>query len=95
MELHELIEHVSDEDSFLKFAEALRLDRANAETIEKQKPNNPSGPDSGGWENTSIESFLESAIAWASDTKFGIRQGDSRNSWKLFAYFLYAGKHYE
>ena len=56
----------------------------------------PWGRAAGGWENTSIESFLEAATAWATDSDFGLKQGlAENNTWKRFAVFLNAGKIYE
>lgn len=84
MDLYELAEQVEDSRSFLTFAQALMVDRqTNAQSGE-------------GWENVSIEAFLEAAIAWAHDSHFGVRQGlDPGNPWKQFAAFLYCGKIYE
>jgi hypothetical protein len=81
MELHEQLETVTDEESFLAFVQALLIDRrCNAER----------------WENSSIESFLEAASAWAEDSAFGSKQGLLTASlWKKFATFLYCGKIYE
>ncbi|HCT05655.1 MAG TPA: hypothetical protein DIW86_09865 [Pseudomonas sp.] len=84
MELHDLLDQVNDPQSFLQFANALMADRAETP---------PSGED---WQNTTIEGFLESAIAWAQDSDFGARQGISpANPWHQFAVFLYCGKIYE
>ena len=49
----------------------------------------------GGWENSTMEDFLESATAWAESTNFGENQGLSGNPWRQFAAFLYCGKIYE
>jgi len=68
--LDTMLENVSDEKSLLKFIEALISDRVRAAEAEKEKPSSPRGPDAGGWENTSIEHFLESPVAWAADTNF-------------------------
>jgi hypothetical protein len=96
MELHEQLELVTDEQSFLAFARALMLDRLAAARAETSVPSSPYGRDAGSWENTSIESFLEGAISWAEDSQFGARQGlQSENPWKKFAVFLYCGKIYE
>ncbi|TAG04096.1 MAG: hypothetical protein EAZ43_05120 [Betaproteobacteria bacterium] len=96
MELHEQIEQVTDEQSFLSFARALMLDRVAAVEAEAKVGSSPYGPDAGGWENISIEDFLESAVAWADDSNFGAKQGlESTNPWKKFAVFLYCGKIYE
>jgi len=96
MELHEQLATVNDERSFLAFARALQLDRVAAVAAESRVPSLPYGQDAGGWENVSIESFLESALAWAEASDFGASQGlASTNLWKKFAVFLYCGKIYE
>ncbi|XVN15726.1 hypothetical protein QZH46_07060 [Pseudomonas corrugata] len=80
MELHDLLDQVNDSQTFLRFARALMADCA----------------DSMDWENNTIEGFLESAIAWAESSDFGISQGlQPSNSWQQFAVFLYCGKIYE
>ncbi len=92
----ELLDLVKDEQSFLAFAEALAQDRAASVVAEQQQPSSPYGPDAGGWENSSIEHFLESAVAWARSTDFGKTQGlAANNPWRQFAEFLYCGKIYE
>ena len=81
MQLHELLEQVTDAASFLAFAQALAADRRAA-------------PDS--WENPSLPEFLEAALSWAEDSDFGLTQGLSPgNPWRQFAVFLYCGKIYE
>jgi hypothetical protein len=95
-QLSEMLENVSDEKSFLLFVEALIADRMHAAAMRKGNPAGPWGPDAGGWENTSIDKFLESAVAWATDSNFGTNQGlSASNPWKRFAVFLLAGKIYE
>ncbi|HEU4635718.1 MAG TPA: hypothetical protein VFS41_06025 [Edaphobacter sp.] len=95
MELHQLAESVSDEKSFLAFVDALRRDRELAASAENASLADRYGPERG-WENVTIESFLEAAHAWAEDTDFGARQ-DLREAspWRKFAIFLYCGKIYE
>lgn len=96
MELHDLLESVSDEQSFLAFANALHEDRVIDAAAEKTMPSSPYGPTRGGWENVTIESFLESACAWAASTGFGDSQNlGGATPWKKFATFLYLGKIYE
>ena len=96
MELHALVEAVMDEKSFLEFVDALRKDRELAAVAEKASPSGIFGPSQRGWENITIESFLEAAHAWAEDTEFGATQGLREASpWKKFAVFLYCGKIYE
>jgi hypothetical protein len=81
MQLHEKLDAVTDEATFLEFVCALTADRRdNAQA----------------WENSSIEDFLEASRSWAEDSEFGSRQGLSAASpWKKFAVFLYCGKIYE
>ena len=96
MRLHDTLDSVSDAQSFLVFARQLALDRVQATSLEAENPSNPHGPDAGGWENTTIERFLEAAIAWAEATDLGLTQGmPADNQWKRFATFLYCGKIYE
>jgi hypothetical protein len=96
MELHQLLESVSDEKSFLTFVEALRKDRELDAAAEINEPSNPYDSTSRGWENTTIASFLEAAQAWAEDTDFGASlKPPPKNSWQRFALFLYCGKIYE
>lgn len=87
---------VHDSQSFLVFARALAADRRASIRAEHDLPSSPSGPDTRGWENVSIERFLEGAISWAEDTEMGVSQGlPVEPSWKAFAAFLYSGKTYE
>ena len=96
MEPSALLDTVEDADTFLEFARVLEADRRESAKLEAASPSSPYGPDAKGWENVTIEDFLESAIAWAEDTKFGITQGlEPQNPWKQLATFLYCGKVYE
>jgi hypothetical protein len=94
--LQDLVGRVDSEESLLVFIAALAKDRRDAVVAERDNPSSPYGPDAGGWENTSIEDFLEGAASWAEDTNFGLTQGiPPDNPWKRFAAFLYLGKIYE
>lgn len=96
MELNELLESVSDEQTFLAFVNALRKDREIDVSADKASLSGPYEPTRGGWENVTIESFLESACSWAEDTGFGESQNlIGASPWKKFATFLYLGKFYE
>ncbi len=95
-ELHELLEAVHDERSFLAFARELIADRERAVAVEREPPAGGNEPDAEGWENVQIETYLSAAVSWAEDSDFGERQGlSSANPWKQFAVFLYCGKIYE
>lgn len=95
-DLIKLLDNVHDEQTFILFVEALLIDRKEAAENESNSPSSPYSPDWGGWENIRIDTFLEAALAWAKDSKFGRNRGLSeKNPWKMFASFLYCGKIYE
>ncbi|MBI3650905.1 MAG: hypothetical protein HY231_07625 [Acidobacteria bacterium] len=78
LKLHEKLDQVEGRDSFFDFVRALIADRKNPV----------------GWENDTIENFLEAALA--EDTDMGESQGLTEDQlWKKFAVFLYCGKIYE
>jgi len=91
-ELHQVLEEVKDETSFLIFVKALIADR---------EPHEGRITDEVGfvedWANNDISGFLESAVAWAESSDFGVKQRSElvENKWKQFAVFLYCGKIYE
>lgn len=94
-----LLEAVHDRASFLEFVSALARDRREEVETERATPSAPYGPGARGWQNSSIESFLEAAAAWAKDV---YQLPDERAawfpeapSWRAFARFLYLGKIYE
>jgi len=94
-DLDKLLETVQDRESFLAFAKALAADRKESVKIEKQNPSNPYETDARGWENTTIEQYLESAVAWTEDWLERDEELPKEPTWKSFARFLYAGKYYE
>ncbi len=96
MSLHELLERVHDRESFFDFVLALADERRIDAREEQQNPSSLYGPTRRGWENTSIEDFLDAALRWAQATRMGQTQGlEEEPSWKAFAVFLYLGKIYE
>lgn len=88
---------VHDRTSFLNFVSALAANRLASVAVEAETPGSPYGPAAFGWENITIESFLEAAVSWADDT--GTDEGHNglpvEPSWHAFAVFLYCGKIYE
>ena len=89
-------DQVHDRDSFFAFVHALAADRRAAVVAEAAEPSSPYGPDAGGWENVTIEDFLEAALSWAESTGMGESQGlPPGPSWRAFASFLFCGKIYE
>ena len=95
MELESYLDKVTDESSFLEFAKALQADREDEVRKELKEPSDPYGQGHNGWENSTIDGFLESAVAWAEDGAFGKAIEPNANPWKKFALFLYGGKTYE
>jgi hypothetical protein len=94
-----LLEAVHDRASFLEFVSALALDRREELEIERATPSALYSRGARGWENSSIEGFLEAAVSWAKDVH---QLQDERAawfpeapSWGVFARFLYLGKIYE
>ena len=82
--------NVSDRDSFFALVRALIADREQAVAAEAASPSSGYGPDRGGWENTTIEGYLEACLACAEDNDIS-----HTASWRLFAQFLAGGKVYE
>jgi hypothetical protein len=85
-------ETVHDETSFLAFVAQLAADRRLACQLQSGPYDAPRG-----WQNDTIEAFLESALAWAEASRFGRTQGlpEDSNVWRRLAVFLYCGKIYE
>jgi hypothetical protein len=95
-ELYQALEAVGDEETFLQFLLALRKDREASIAQEHVAPSSPYGPDAGGWENTTIERFLDTAVRWARDSVNGnpfYQRPDS--PWRRCADILFAAKGYE
>jgi hypothetical protein len=96
MDAHAMLEDVEDMETFFAFTRALIKDRNQAEPLESLAPAAPRGPDAGAWQNTTISTYLDAALAWAESTSMGLTQGVPGSlSWRAFAEFLYAGKIYE
>jgi hypothetical protein len=92
MELHEQLALVTDEATFLAFVAALIDDRRASDAGQIDE----CGRSDNGWENHSIEDFLEAAYAWGESTNIGEKQGlQATSPWMRFATFLYCGKIYE
>ena len=90
------LEAVTDEASLVEFISALAADREDEVAKEKLHPSSPCGRGVNGWENITIESFLEAASAWAEDSRNGLSAfPKEQNPWRRCAAILYAGKTYE
>jgi hypothetical protein len=85
---------VTDEASFIEFISALASDRADECAKEKASPSSPYGPGANGWENGTIEAFLDAASEWASASCGGLANyNPSANPWTRCAHILLIGKH--
>ncbi|MGE7958562.1 DUF7660 family protein [Pseudomonas sp. NPDC089530] len=96
VDLDELLEHVRDEESFIRFIKMLGADFANERLLEKMSPSSPYGPGALGWENASIDAFLDAAGSWAdSSARYPLTDVTVSNVWHRCAAILLAGKFYE
>jgi len=96
IDLDELLERVNDEQSFIGFIEALGSDFASERILEETTPSSPYGPGALGWENGSIDTFLDAAAAWATaSTRSFPPSTPVSNVWQRCASILLAGKFYE
>ena len=95
-DLKKLADKVTDEKSFINFIENLAKDRLDEVEKEKKKPSSPHGPGANGWENRTIENFLESAASWGADSIDGFKgYKKPNNPWTRCAHILFMGKIYE
>ncbi len=86
------LDSVQDLPSFVRFVDALRKDREDADRQEALRSAEPYSSWNG-WENNSIATFLERAVACVQDN--GPAFLADENPWKAAARILYAGKYYE
>ena len=90
------LQAVVDEITFIAFVQTLAMDRSAAVAEEASAPSSPWASDSRGWENVTIEDFLQPASAWASESLNGlVAYSPPHSPWRRCANILYAGKHYE
>ena len=94
-DLDQLLDDVKDRESFLRFVKALVADREKAVRMESENPSSPYGSDAKGWENWSIEQYLDASVAWMESWMGREHELPEVPSWNSFARFLYAGKYYE
>ncbi|WP_442101854.1 DUF7660 family protein [Pseudomonas sp. ITP1] len=87
---------MNDEQSFIGFIETLGSDFASERVSEKTTPSSPYEPGVSGWENDSIDTFLDAAAAWATaSTRSFPPSAPVSNVWQRCASILLAGKFYE
>lgn len=88
---------VDSKDSFLAFVHALKVDREDEVRKERIHPSSPYSPGANGWENGTIEAFLDAAAEWGGATSAitGEPMLPDMPTWRSFALLLLAGKEYE
>src|SRR5688500_12511835 len=91
MELYKLLEAVNSKQTFLEFLDALKRDRIDEVEKEKIEKSSPYGPGVNGWQNLTIEDFLNAMHRFGEDSN----DLNETPDWKAFALLLYAGKMYE
>jgi hypothetical protein len=96
IDLHTLLASVDDEASFIAFVDALHADFVAERELEATTPSSPYGPGVLGWENGTVDKFLDAAASWGSATlESGKGATLSSNPWHRCAHILLAGKFYE
>lgn len=95
--LYLLANAVTDESSFIGFLAALAADRRDEVKKEATTPSTPYESGANGWQNVTIEEFLEAASDWADESADGLSKiyEVPDNPWKRCAQILYMGKLYE
>jgi hypothetical protein len=91
MDLDYYLEKVKDKESFLRFLNALKGDKVDENLKEKLNPSSPYDNGLNGWVNNSIDSYLDSIIAYTEDSN----KIDEPLSWYKIALLFYMGKIYE
>lgn len=96
VDLFLLAERVHDEETFVEFLRELMKDREEEIALETESPSSPYEAGALGWQNTTIEGFLESAVAWSEDSsRPNERYKKPDNPWARAAQIIHAGKTYE
>jgi hypothetical protein len=95
-DLYALANEVHDEESFLRFVNALAADWFEEQEMEKEKPTSPYAPGALGWENGTIGAFLDAAVGWGNASINGLQFYEKpTNPWRRAAQILHSGKFYE
>ena len=93
----ELEEQVNSKETFLRFLTALIADLHDSQEKEERSPSSPYSPDANGWENPTLDRFLEAMHTWAFTryTETGELNVPEELSWQTLAQWLSAAKVYE
>jgi hypothetical protein len=86
----EVLERVTDRDSFIAFVEALAAERSDAAAIERANPQTYMVDGAHGWKNGDIDGFLYAALRYFEPGPDD--RPESEPSWRVFAEILWCGK---
>ena len=86
----ELLDRVTDRDSFIAFVEALAAERADAAAIERANPQTYVVDGALDWKNGDIGGFLYAALRYFEPGPYHLPE--SEPSWRVFAEILWCGK---
>ena len=93
MKPEELLNKVSDRESFIAFVIALAAESEAAEQKERDEPRRYQMGGAHNWQNGTVSSFLYASLAYFDPKPF--HKPETAPGWKMFADFLYHGKIYE
>jgi hypothetical protein len=89
-QLYDLLENVSDRDTFLAFVRALAEEREAAQQLECDEPTRYMLGGAHDWQNGDISSYLYAACEYFTDRP--LSPPETEPSWRMFADFLWCGK---
>jgi hypothetical protein len=92
-QVEEALHAVCDEASFLRFMQVLAADFEADRSGTAEGGGTPFGPGPRGWENGTVDAFLERGASWAEESRG--RFPTAANPWRRCADILHAGKLYE
>jgi len=97
--VHDLIsaaEAVADEQAFIRLLQLMARDRQDEQQKESARPSPTYSAGANGWQNGSIEGFLDAAAAWAEATSRTTNVGaEASDAWRRAAMIIVAGAFYE
>jgi hypothetical protein len=97
--VHDLIsaaQAVTDERAFIRLLQMMAVDRQDEQQMELAKRSAPYSAGANGWDNCSIEAFLEAAAAWGEATSRTTNLGaEASDAWRRAAMIVVAGAFYE
>jgi len=96
LKLETILESVADEQSFLRFLQALAEDWDDEQKQELANAGSPYGAGTNGGENGTIGAFLNAAVSWGEASVTSLESYEKPdNPWKRAAQIIYMGKIYE